>query len=191
MPSVERSLFAKEMRGATEGAFPCVTAELRIRGGGGDKRTSKTRRGPTMPTGTIMTPSEAFTCHGVRLVNPQQSWSARAGDFVVLTFWQDYFRRTPEGRVFYSCPPLSATELGSPGFTELVKNVVHAMDHCGGIVGAVISRVKDPKADFRTALNSWPVKFMMRIVKFDGETGAFTAEQIAYSGAQAADSLIG
>jgi hypothetical protein len=123
---------------------------------------------------------EAFASFGVRLRNPQWSWSARSqdGNTVVATFWQDFFERDPDRRVqMYRFPALSAEQRKRHGFPELIENLTWARDHCGGQVRAVISRAKDPNADPREAVSTWPrADIIMQLVDFDPETGAHTCE---------------
>jgi hypothetical protein len=65
------------------------------------------------------TRQEAFGSFGVKLRNYQWSWSARSedGNTVVLTVWQDLFRRQEDGRLIYLFPALSDAERRGGGNT--------------------------------------------------------------------------
>lgn len=106
----------------------------------------------------------------------QWSWSARneATKTVVVTLWQDEFRRV-DGRLLYSRPKEAAVALTSSlGHRELTDNLIWARDNCGGELKVIVAIAKDKVSIPRSIAECHPTKMIARIIDLDDETGAFT-----------------
>src|SRR5688572_15784430 len=95
--------------------------------------------------------TQAFAHFDTKPRNIQWSWSARSedGKTVVVTLWQDLFSRM-NGRLVYERPQAHEHVRRRPGFSELMKNLAWARDHCGGKFKVIVAKAKDPNADPRT-----------------------------------------
>lgn len=124
------------------------------------------------------THTAAFAHFGTKPNNVQWSWSARNEDTktVVVTFFQDEFRREG-GRLVYSRPREAAIALSSsPGHRELTRNLIWARDNCDGELKAIVAIAKDRTSIPRSIAECSPSKMKVRIVELDDETGAFRVE---------------
>jgi hypothetical protein len=126
---------------------------------------------------TKWTHSAAFAHFGTKSRNVQWSWSARSADgkVVVVTLWQDEFRR--EGnKLVYSRPgdPLNLdTRLGH---VEMMRNLEWSLQELGGKVSVIIAIAKDNKAQPRSIKECFPSKMRARVTRLDHASGAFTFE---------------
>ena len=109
--------------------------------------------------------------------NVQWSWSARNENTatVVVTLWQDQFRRI-DGRLIYDRSEYTPAERRRPGFSELMKNLLWARDHCDSRFKVIIAKAKDVNAHPRSIDDCFPSNMIMRLIHLDTTTGAFTAE---------------
>jgi hypothetical protein len=123
------------------------------------------------------THTEAFAHFDARPRNVQWSWSARSedGQAVVVTFWQDQFSRR-DNRLTYTRPAAEPKLRRRPGFSELMKNLTWARDHCAGRFNVIVAKAKDVNAEPRSIDECFPSKIVMRLIEFDPDTGAFSAE---------------
>lgn len=122
----------------------------------------------------------AFAHFGTKPKNVQWSWSARSedGKTVVVTLWQDLFKRV-DGKLVYERPDTDGAHLDSrPGFRELMDNLAWARDRCDGKMALIIAIPKDRNADPRSIAECFPSKVAMRLTYLDTHTGAYSAESI-------------
>jgi hypothetical protein len=125
------------------------------------------------------THTAAFKHFGTAPRNVHWSWSARSldGETVVVTLWQDQFKRR-DGRLIYE----SQFDPGGPrdtrpGFHELMDNLVWARDHCDGRFRVIVAKAKDINSYPRSIAECFPHdKMIMRLSGLDLETGNFAAE---------------
>lgn len=124
-----------------------------------------------------MTHTEAFAHFGTTPRNVRWSWSARNEDTktVVGTLWQDQFERR-DGRLVYAKPGRDPAAPKTPAYNERIENLAWARDHCGGCFHVIIAKAKDVKAVTRSIEECFPAKMVMRLTRFDPETGEFVAE---------------
>jgi hypothetical protein len=119
-----------------------------------------------------------FAHFGTAPRNVQWSWSARneATRTVVVTLWQDEFKRV-DGKLSYERGP--AWIEGSrrrPGHSELMENLRWALDHCDGWVRVIIAIAKNKNAHPRSISECFPSKMQLRVTHLDQTTGAFAFE---------------
>lgn len=125
-----------------------------------------------------MTHTAAFAAFGTTPRNVQWSWSARTpdGTTVVVTLWQDLFKRR-DGRLTYARPGFDPSNPDTrPGFRELMENLAWARDHCGGRFKVIMAIAKDPSAEPRSISECFPTKMTMKLTHLDTTAGAFVAE---------------
>ena len=125
------------------------------------------------------THTAAFEHFGTSPRNVQWSWSARSsdGETVVVTLWQDQFKRR-NGRLTYKSQfdPDGPRDT-RPGFHELMDNLVWARDHCDGRFRVIVAKAKDVNSDPRSIQECFPHDILiMRLQRLDLRTGNFTAE---------------
>ncbi|WP_156115944.1 hypothetical protein [Bosea sp. UNC402CLCol] len=124
------------------------------------------------------THTAAFAHFGTKPHNVQWSWSARneATKTVVVTFFQDEFRRESD-RLIYERPREAAIALASsPGHNELTRNLIWARDNCDGELKAIVAIAKDRTSLPRSIAECHPSKMKVRLVELDDNTGAFRVE---------------
>ena len=120
----------------------------------------------------------AFAYFGATPRNVQWSWSARSSDGqkVVVTLWQDQFKRR-DNRLVYESQFESRERDKRHGFRELMNNLLWARDHCDGRFRVIVAKAKDTNAYPRSIEECFPHKTMiMQLKGLDLETGNFTAE---------------
>jgi hypothetical protein len=123
------------------------------------------------------TKTEAFEYFRAKQKNPRWSWSARSedGKTVVLTLWQDHFI---DGGRKYLAQGITTIETRL-GHLELMENLRWAIDHCDGVVRAVMAVAVDTKADPRSIAKCFPHPTLkMKIVKFEPDKKRFLLERI-------------
>ena len=121
----------------------------------------------------------AFEHFGTTPRNVQWSWSARSqdGEIVVVTLWQDQFKRRDNRLVYESQFDPSGPPDKRPGFRELMDNLVWARDHCDGRFRVIVAKAKDPNSHPRSIEECFPhKKLIMRLKHLNLETGNFAAE---------------
>lgn len=117
----------------------------------------------------------AFEHFGTTPRNAQWSWSARneATKTVVVTLWQDEFRREND-RLIYSRPHGAALALASSlGHREMIDNLTWARDNCDGALKVIIAHAKDRTSIPRSIAECHPSKMKVRILELDDMTCAF------------------
>ena len=126
------------------------------------------------------THKKAFAEFGVTPRNVQWSWSGRNEETktVVLTVWQDGWKRDDSGKLVYQRRH-DGGGTTKPGFKSFVDDMQWAIAHCDGLFSVIIAKAVDPKAVPRQIEECWPKPGMrMKIRDFDPETGFLTAETI-------------
>jgi hypothetical protein len=125
------------------------------------------------------THKECFEHFSVKPGNPRWSWSGRSddGQTVAVTFWQDRFEN--KGTLYRSHVHLPGDKwFGSPGHTELIRNLAWARDHCGGCVRVIVAIPKDRNASPRSIKECFPQPdLIMRLSELDPATGDFILER--------------
>ena len=126
--------------------------------------------------------SECFAHFGATGANPRWSWSARSSDdkTVVLTLWQDQFKRGPGNTTIYEAiEKKGGNWLKRPGNRERLNNLIHAHDYCDGQFHVVVTIARDINANPRSIAECFPHdRLIMRITELDRQTGEFRAVSI-------------
>jgi hypothetical protein len=121
------------------------------------------------------THKECFDFFGVVPRNYRWSWSARNENTVVLTIWNDGFRRDDDGKLIYQ----RTHGTGKPGLSELADNLDFARQNFDGDFQVIIAIATDPGASTRTIKTCWPAPGMLfNIRTWNPETGELVAEAI-------------
>jgi hypothetical protein len=124
------------------------------------------------------THTAAFKHFGTKPKNIQWSWSARSpeGETVVVTLWQDKFKRR-DGRIVYERQGIfNGSPDTRPGFRELMDNLAWAQTHCHGRFRVITAIAKDVTAEPRSIRECAPTNMVMRLTHLDMTTGTFSAE---------------
>jgi hypothetical protein len=112
--------------------------------------------------------------------NLRWSWSARNSNNVVVTLWQDRFRRDDDGKLVYVRSHLSEKELNKPAYAEMVENLEFSRRRCNGEFNVILARAKDTEASTRQIEECWPVPGLrMKVRSFNVTTGNLIAEALA------------
>jgi len=114
-----------------------------------------------------MTGEECFAAFGTKPRNVQWSWSARSedGSVVVVRLWDDrLFDKARRYRVENYEGSDDRLRLGQ---RELMENLQHAVDRCGGIVRVILIRARDKTAIPRSIKEGWPSDLVMRVTNLD------------------------
>jgi|SRR5215469_3798848 len=125
------------------------------------------------------THTAAFGYFGVTPRNVQWSWSAKSqnGKTVVVTLWQDQFKRKDNRLIYESQFDSDGPRDKRPGFHELMDNLIWVRDHCDGLFRVSVAKVKDPKSRPRSIAECFPHETMvMRLKHLDLKAGNFAAE---------------
>jgi hypothetical protein len=123
------------------------------------------------------THTAAFAYFGTKPRNVQWSWSARSDDgkTVVVTLWQDEFKRQGN-KMVYARPGNLEEPDTRPGHVEMMQNMQWAIDHLDGRVNVITAIAKDKNAKPRSIAECAPTKMRARVVHLDHASGAFTFE---------------
>jgi Uri superfamily endonuclease len=98
---------------------------------------------------------------------------------VVVTLWQDEFRKADSGKLVYVRGPIwEEASKKRLGHLELMENLRWAIDHCVGQVNVIVAIAKDTKAKPRSISECFPGKMRLRVTNLDEATGAFGFETI-------------
>lgn len=126
------------------------------------------------------THAACFAAFGTKPSNPRWSWSGRSedGKVVSVTFWQDRFENgTDLYRSHVHLPDVKW--LGSPGHSELIRNLAWARDKLDGEVRVIIAIPRDRNASPRSILECFPQpNLRMRVTHLDESSGDFVVERI-------------
>lgn len=108
----------------------------------------------------------------------QWSWSARNEDTktVVVTLWQDEFKRLDNRLVYERGPAWVEGVRRRPGHTELMENLRWAIDHCDGYLKVIVAIAKDKNAIPRSISECFPSKIQLRVARLNETTGEFALE---------------
>lgn len=123
------------------------------------------------------TKTEAFAAYGAKLTNPRWSWSAKADDAVVLTFWTDKLDRT--GKPVSYDGSHEPGDLEALGNKERLEHLVWARDHCDGSIKVVLAR-RVPAASGRREIEEiWAQPTLhFRLTEVNEQTGEFRAVMV-------------
>jgi hypothetical protein len=126
------------------------------------------------------THTAAYKHFGTKPKNVQWSWSARSDDgkTVVVTLWQDRFKRRNNHLSYESLGFDPGNPDTRPGFRELMENLTWAQSHCGGQFKVITAIAKDITAEPRSIQECFPTKMVMRLTHLDVTKGAYSAEVV-------------
>lgn len=125
---------------------------------------------------------KAFAHFDVSLKNDRWSWSGKTvdGKAVVLQLWRDILndQTTPKSYDVFGDPRLPEW-IKKHGNTERIKDIKWAIERCDGNFRVVIGHAKDVTIGVRRTAAACPQpNLIMKIVKFNENTGEFRAEAV-------------
>lgn len=128
---------------------------------------------------SVTTLANAFAFFGTVPRNPRWAWSAVSpdGQTVAVTIWDHKLK--PDGSVDYFDPAKRSLWMNRLGNRDRIRNLRHALEHCDGKFRVVRVIAKDPKAEPKRIKDRIADPHtIMQIIRFDEETGEFTARPI-------------
>ena len=122
---------------------------------------------------------QCFDAFGVVPKNLRWSWSGRSDDgkVVAVTLWKNKFKE--QAKVYDNFDMDIDDERRRPGYSEMMENLQHALDHTDGIVKVIAAIPVDPARKTWSIGECYPTKMVMRITHFDLETGRFALRAVA------------